>query len=105
MGLQMSFDPGKGTVFSEGYIKISQMLINKDESLKIHTLWYKNKAARDSTDPIYGTEDQKGYIVSSADYSTYFSNEALDIVNQNQWERAYTYLTTEVAEFSTAITA
>lgn len=98
MGLQMSIDPGKGTVYATGYIRISQLLVNKDDTVKVHTLWYQTQADRDADK---GTEDQKPYIISGADYTTYFANTALDTVNQNPWERAYVWLKT-LSEFSSA---
>ena len=93
MALEKSYTTDGGVSLSEAYHKISTMRFRHwDENPKVDIIVdiYRDSTARvDLTRVVYVS-----YTCDGSDYTTYFSNAALDVENQNIRERAYTWLKT-----------
>jgi len=92
MALQLSYEAPTGVTHATAYHRITGIRMDRtNQRVLIQVEIYKDKQARDDGKAPVGGDSQS---VRDTDFTTYFDDEVLDVVDQNPTERAYVYLKT-----------
>jgi hypothetical protein len=99
MALQISHEAPTGVTHASAYHRITRMNNNRYTSkMRITVSIYANAQARTDAKK---RVNRKNYLIETTEYTTYFGNTALDVLNQNTVERCYEYLKAQ-AEYTGA---